>query len=210
MSPVDKSHRESLQSYASILSQNLKTLTSHLSAHSALLSKIVVYPHSSFPGRTQQDLIFNLVRKKVEPEVEGWEEEGRALASRKGEAREDEELWGFAQDWITGRIVEAAKEGRRLNYTREEVEAGVEGVRTGLRRPPRVMEKEEDEESSEEEEEAEMDVDEGEEEVGAQVGKGDGVARNADAIARFMVTGAKDGGQPQPQGPPGMAFAMRR
>jgi len=147
----------SLQTSAAILGNNIKTLTDHLSTHSDLLSRTVVYPQTNYPGRTQENLLGQLLRKKLEPQVESWVEEGRAIAERveaakvSGESPDAslEELWKWARDWIGMRVAKYALEEGQDNYTVEERERGIENVNTGLRR------RFDEEESSEEEEEDE-------------------------------------------------------
>lgn len=140
--------RPSLHSLSTILSQNLLSLSSHLSKHHDLLSSLVVYPLPNFPAQEQETLLGQLLRKKLEPKVEEWVEQGRRTAleatatpsaaeggaARLGLRDEDlTELW----DWA-GRA--ANDEARRRDwgeeelFTLEEREAGLENVVTGLRR----------------------------------------------------------------------------
>ncbi len=63
--------------HAGILTQTTSSITSHLSTHSDLLSALVAYPSPQFPGRQHEGLAGVLLRKKMEPGVESWVEEGR-------------------------------------------------------------------------------------------------------------------------------------
>jgi mediator of RNA polymerase II transcription subunit 8 len=200
-------HRDSLQLSASILAQNLKSITEHLKSHSELFEKMVTYPSTNFPGRTQEGLLVQLLRKKLEPGVERWVEEGRAMAlstsqagNGQGEQEDDlEEKWKEARDFIGERIARAAVTHRRDEYTTEEREMGIENVNTGLRRPMKLgvdEDGESDEGESEDEEMEDVEVvrdvagglklEIGTEQKGTNNG---GKVRSLDEIVRFMTTG---------------------
>ncbi|RFU25580.1 hypothetical protein B7463_g10746, partial [Scytalidium lignicola] len=146
----------SLQTSASILAGNVKTLIDHLSAHSDLFYHTVVYPQTNYPGRTQEGLLGQLLRKKLEPQVESWVDEGRAISvERENSATEDlDELWKWAGDWIGTRVAKYAMEENDDMYTMEEREMGTENVNTGLKRKF-------DEDESDEDEDEDMDGGEG-------------------------------------------------
>ncbi|PKX92958.1 RNA polymerase II mediator complex subunit MED8 [Aspergillus novofumigatus IBT 16806] len=114
----------SLQSQAGIISNNLLSISEHLSDNRDLLSALA-------PTLEQ------LLRTKLDPRVEDWVSRGRragasALEDR-GALSESAlaELW----DWAP---VEANQEARRRNwggnFTLEEREMGIQNVVTGLRR----------------------------------------------------------------------------
>lgn len=141
-----------------------------MKTHSGLFEKMVTYPSTNFPGRTQEGLLGHLLRKKLEPGVERWVEEGRAMALSTSQAgngqgeQEDglEEKWKEAQDFIGERIARAAVTHRSDEYTAEEREMGVENVNTGLRRPMKLGgdegDGESDEDGSEDEEMEDVEV----------------------------------------------------
>ena len=128
--------RSSLHSLSQIISQNLTSVSAHLNTHAPLLSSLVAYPLPSYPGREQEPVLNQLLRKKFEPRVEDWVEEGRTAGEevlkedggRGGE--EITELWEWAG-------VAANEQARRHewggDYTLEETEGGIENVITGLR-----------------------------------------------------------------------------
>jgi mediator of RNA polymerase II transcription subunit 8, fungi type len=127
-------------------------LVEHLSKHSDTLDQTVVYPSTNYPGRTQEGLLGQLLRKKYEPQIETWVDEGRTIQAESTEGKEEniEELWNWASEWIGPRVAKYAIEEAGDSYTIEEREAGIENVKTGLRRKL-----EEDEESSDGEDEDE-------------------------------------------------------
>lgn len=145
-------HRAAIQASASILGQNMNGLVEHLSKNSQALNSTVVYPSTNYPGRTQEGLLGQLLRKKHEPQVETWVEEGRAKQSELKESKEEdiEELWNWAAEWIGPRVAKYVGEDSREHYTLDEQEAGIENVRTGLRR------KLDEDESEDEDEDEEM------------------------------------------------------
>lgn len=113
---------------------------------------MAVYPLPSYPGITQEALLGQLLRKKLEPEVEDWVMQGRRMADEAGMANEETksgmlELWSWA-----GMAANELARGHEWggDFTVEEREAGVENVVTGLRRKF-ADEGDEDEEEDEDE-----------------------------------------------------------
>ena len=104
---------------------------------------MAVYPTPEFPGKTQEDLLGLLLRKKLEPDVEDWVEEGHKTAvealdgGNTGGLREEDmhDLWEWAG---MAANEQARKHTWGGNYTLEEREMGVENVVTGLRRKLKV------------------------------------------------------------------------
>ena len=141
--------RSSLQTSAAILASNVVALTVHLNNHAELLSKTVVYPSTNYPGRTQEGLLGQLLRKKLEPHVETWVEEGRDLQAELNTGQTEEELLSWARDWNGERIKTYAENETAPEYTDAEIEMGIEHVRTGLRNV-------EESDSEDEDEDAEM------------------------------------------------------
>lgn len=122
----------SLQASAMILASNIQALTTHLSKHSELLNRTVAYPSTNYPGRTQEGLLGQLLRKKHEPGVESWVEKGR----EDGEIMDDqaeEELRFWAAEWIAARVAKYALEEAGDEFTVEERESGINSIRTGLK-----------------------------------------------------------------------------
>lgn len=142
--------RSSLHSLSQIISQNLANLSAHLTTHAPLLSSLVAYPLPSYPGREQEPVLNQLLRKKFEPHVEDWVEQGRLAGEEvvkgNGGRGGDEiiELWEWAG---MAANEQARKHEWGGDYTLEEIEGGIENVVTGLR----------DEESDEEEEDEQVD-----------------------------------------------------
>ncbi len=98
----------SLQSQTQILSHSLLTLSS-ITSSSPSLQKIIAYPLPSYPGRTQEGLLNQLLRKKLEPGVEDWVDsglqEGEKVAGDSDDGGKEpngmkvqdwRELWGWA------------------------------------------------------------------------------------------------------------------
>ncbi|PYH93546.1 hypothetical protein BO71DRAFT_450672 [Aspergillus ellipticus CBS 707.79] len=150
----------SLQSQATIISNNLLTISAHLSDNRDLLSNIVAYPDASYPSRVPANNVAleQVLRTKLDPRVEDWVARGRHTGAADyglvGTGLGEEvlsELW----DWAP---VEANQEARRRNwggnFTLEERENGVQNVVTGLRK---VLEDDDDEEEDSEEGEGEAD-----------------------------------------------------
>jgi mediator of RNA polymerase II transcription subunit 8, fungi type len=178
-----------------------------METHSDLFEKMVAYPSTNFPGRTQEGLLGQLLRKKLEPGVERWVEEGRVMAmptSQAGNGQVEpgddlEEKWKEARDFIGERIARAAVTHRRDEYTAEEREMGIGNVNTGLQRPMKLRGDEGDSESDEDESEDEEmeDVQVVRDDAGGlklemeiePKGVNGGKVRSLDEIVRFMTTG---------------------
>lgn len=78
-----RANRQSLQSSAAILKHHTAYLLENLMKHAHLFQRLVVHPSTSYPGRTQEGVIVQLLRKKLEPEIETLVEAARdeALAA---------------------------------------------------------------------------------------------------------------------------------
>jgi len=173
-------------------------LTGDLSKHADLLNRTVVFPSTNYPGRTQENILTQLLRKKLEPQVENWVEEGRKIADNEGGTdKTEDEFLDWAIRWLEKRIVVFGDEEAQEDYTAEEKELGIENVNTGLRRDY------EDEESvkSDEEEKADSGIavtsarrtSLGQVEYNlGQVKEAKGKASSVQEILRFATTGAVD------------------
>lgn len=182
--------RSSLQASISILVTNIETLTTHLSKHASRLNRTVVYPSTNYPGRTQEALLGQLLRKKLEPPVEAWVADGRAIQNEAEQmGGDEEELWDWARAWLGPRLQRYAMRESEDNYTAEERARGIENVNTGLRRKlddnhhDSDEEDEEDDDEDEEMEDVAMDV----KGVGARDAAGK--VRSEDDILRFAMSG---------------------
>jgi mediator of RNA polymerase II transcription subunit 8 len=147
-----------------LISNNLKNVTDQLKEHQELLGSMVVYPLPQFPGRTQEHILQQLLRTKLEPEVDDWVEKGQDITQKRLTEssyhlsnNDLDELWEWAPQ-------EASKAGMKqkwgADYTLAEIQMGVDKVKTGLGRELKIPEDDENEEAMEDEDE-----DEGEEEV---------------------------------------------
>ncbi|KHN96876.1 uncharacterized protein MAM_05432 [Metarhizium album ARSEF 1941] len=129
-------HPSSLQASAQILQRNLQSVLESLNDNAELFTRMVIHPSTNYPGRTQENILTQLLRKKLEPDVEELVAEGREtarLATAEGIAAL-QAIWDELREWTQGRIAAYVREEAGDVYTREEREAGVDNVRTGLRR----------------------------------------------------------------------------
>ncbi|KAJ6783768.1 hypothetical protein PWT90_07673 [Aphanocladium album] len=146
-------HPDSLHASAQILQRNLQTVLDSLSENSELFTRIAIHPSTNYPGRTQENVLTQLLRKKLEPDVEELVAEGREtarLATPQGIA-ELQGIWDELRAWTQSRIAEYVRDEAGDAYTKEERETGTDKVRTGLRRD--IEEDEDDEDEDEEDEE---------------------------------------------------------
>lgn len=172
-----------------------------MAQHEDLLNRTVAYPSTNYPGRTEEALLNTLLRKKVEPPVESWMEEGRVLgqeAEDNGVSEAQEDLWNFALESIGGMMRDVALKIMANDYTKEERAAGIENVRTGLKVPPEDSEAKSEDGEEDDDDEEEGDDSEDEEMEDAD-GKGKKVkqpvvgARSLDDMVVFMTTGRMPG-----------------
>ncbi|CAJ2500482.1 Uu.00g033350.m01.CDS01 [Anthostomella pinea] len=149
---------ESLQASADILQLNLRAILEIVSQNNDLFTRVAVHPSTNFPGRTQENILLQLLRKKAEPDVEDAMEEGRktiaalptvptantdpgmivnangTVPSDQDKERELEDGWTGTREACVHRIMDYALKEEPKPFTAEEQELGVENVRTGLRR----------------------------------------------------------------------------
>ncbi|KAF2453881.1 mediator complex, subunit Med8 [Lineolata rhizophorae] len=72
-----------LQQQSSVVAHHLRALTQTLQAHSTFLSSAHVYPDAStYPGRAQENLLNQLLRKRNDPAVEEWVAQGKELGEK--------------------------------------------------------------------------------------------------------------------------------
>lgn len=150
--------RTSLQASAQILQRNLQTVLDSLTENESLFSRIAIHPSTNYPGRTQEAILTQLLRKKLEPDVEELVAKGREtakLATPEGVA-ELQQIWDELRAWTHSRIATYVRDEAGQVYTKEEIESGVENVRTGLKRNI-----DEDDEDDDEDDEAEAEAENG-------------------------------------------------
>ncbi|KAL8730874.1 MAG: hypothetical protein Q9166_003801 [cf. Caloplaca sp. 2 TL-2023] len=192
----------SLTSRFSILAQNLSSLGAHLSTHASVLNSLSVFPLPNYPAREYENVLLQLLRKKLEPGVEEWVEEGykrgKDVVGREGvmagglrgegemgkergmgaKGEMDEEKWKELWAWCPVRANEEAMGYEWLTgkWTREEREEGMNG------------------EDEDEEDEGEEDGTEGQKEEGMGGLGGEGALGRAvrmEDVLRFMSTGVE-------------------
>ena len=176
------------------MSGQIQTIANLLSEKSELLSKAVVYPATNYPGRTEEFILNALLRKKLDPNVETWVEEGRSVnAAASAESdREEEELWAWAGKSLTAWMGKYIEDGIfQDNYTIEEREKGIENVNTGLKR--KFEDEDDDDESDEDEDEDGEDDDTNLKTNPPKPAKPEVIKdpneKSLEAIARFGTTG---------------------
>ncbi|KAI1282723.1 mediator of RNA polymerase II transcription complex subunit 8-domain-containing protein [Xylaria sp. FL0933] len=141
---------DSLQASADILNRNVRAIIEILAQNNALFSRVAIHPSTNFPGRTQEGILLQLLRKKPEPDVEATMDEGRkTLAnmpwpgnnppSTTTNLNKDKEsalgsIWSTTRDACQVRIAEYVMNEESDSFTAEEHEMGIENVRTGLQR----------------------------------------------------------------------------
>ncbi|CAN8100878.1 unnamed protein product [Discula destructiva] len=75
---------QSLQASAVILKNHTNYLLDHLTKQTALFQRLAVHPSTNYPGRTQEAVQTQLLRKKLDPQIETLVEAARAEAEAAG------------------------------------------------------------------------------------------------------------------------------
>ncbi|CZT23195.1 uncharacterized protein RCC_08905 [Ramularia collo-cygni] len=120
------------QTASSNLAGTLQNTAQVLASNRSLFSSAHAYPNASFPGLTQEALLQQLLRKKMDPKAEDWMD--RELDKQPDNVEDRGELW----QWAGGVVKEMRTDlegGLWEDYfTTEEHKSGVKEVRTGIRR----------------------------------------------------------------------------
>jgi mediator of RNA polymerase II transcription subunit 8, fungi type len=133
----------------------LQSLLDVIQENHALFQRVGVHPSTNYPGRTHEYILLQLLRKKLEPDVEEWFESGREaawMATPKG-IEQLEEVWEQLRVWCDQRVKRYVLEEAGGTYTAEEREIGVENIRTGLMKNLDEDSEEDDDDEDEDEEE---------------------------------------------------------
>lgn len=142
-----------------------------------LLTSAHAYPLPTFPGRAQEDLLGQLLRKKLQPPVEDWVEEGVKHAAPLNNAgvtngvptkvehkpdslnsKQVEDLWNWAGPEGNRIAREIGEDAFNDVFTLAEQEDGIENVVTGLKRKFWESDDEDEDEGQEKAEKMEVDV----------------------------------------------------
>ena len=68
--------RPSIQTSTALISYNLRAILDQIDSKKQFLRSAHVYPSAAFPGRTQENLLAQLLRKRIGPSDEDWIKEG--------------------------------------------------------------------------------------------------------------------------------------
>lgn len=154
----------SLASSAQILSHNLTQFNQIFASHRQFLTAAHAYPLPTFPGQTQEMLLGQLIKKKLEPRAQDWvddytkpEDDGEKKPLKTGDVKE---LWNWAgptsNDIVRELMMNDAFED---DFTFAEREAGIDNVVTGLKRKLGEDSDDEDDDDEEGGDEDKMDED---------------------------------------------------
>lgn len=153
----------SLQQSAQMLAYNQAQVQLLLSQHQQFFASAHSYPLPNFPGHTQEGLLIELMRKKLEPRAESWIDrytESEA-GQKKGPLSDQDvrELWNWAGPTSNSVVRQLIEDGAfDDDYTLAEREDGVENVVTGLKRNLDADEEDEGEDKDEHENDKMEDV----------------------------------------------------
>lgn len=143
---------DSLQASAEILHHNLQSILEVMSNNRDIFSRVAIHPSTNFPGRTQENILLQILRKKPEPDVENAMDEGRKVfTAMGGNAQVEEALdqkWNAASKFLLERVQRYTDEEDGDLFTAEEYDMGIENVRTGLRKS--LVEEDDDDDDEDE------------------------------------------------------------
>ena len=128
-----------LQSSSSALSFTLAQLSETLHAHESFFQSAHVYPLTNYPGHKHGDLLVELLRKKLQPDAEAWIDAHSTKSNGPGSTFDSQPfktLWDDVSAISKSIVRPMLDEGGAFadDFTIAEREAGVEKVKTGLRR----------------------------------------------------------------------------
>src|SRR5579862_9684094 len=118
-------HSENLLSTLSLLLSHLNSLTTTLKnpRFSQDLKSTAVYPNTTFPVRSQETILTSLLRRKLHPEDDEWEAQGRQVGEGLDiHAEQEDEFIEWCQNRFMS-IVEERDYTKGLK-TKEEKEIG--------------------------------------------------------------------------------------
>ncbi|KAI1772070.1 hypothetical protein F4818DRAFT_186529 [Hypoxylon cercidicola] len=177
----DVAARQNIQSHAVIIQKHLSLIAEATSQHNELFSRIAVHPSTNFPGRTQEGILLQLLRKKPEPDVATSMEDGQKMVTSlsqsndpnkgtgvglgadtgdggaEGLQKDLEDIWFKTRDSFYTRVLQYGRKEAKLPFTEEEYTNGLANVRTGLKKGL-DWEEEADDDEEEDEEEGDDDV----------------------------------------------------
>ncbi|KAM0298915.1 hypothetical protein HYE67_009483 [Fusarium culmorum] len=149
---------KSIQASAKILQKNLRSLLESTNENADLFNRMAIHPSTNYPGRVHENVLLQLLRKKLEPDVEELVSQGIETARLATPAGLEslESIWKELRAWLMERVGYFATNENNDPYTAEERANGTENVRTGLRRDIEDDDDEDDEEEEEEDEQQEQ------------------------------------------------------
>ncbi|WKT38579.1 hypothetical protein QSH57_000397 [Fusarium oxysporum f. sp. vasinfectum] len=118
---------KSIQASAKILQKNLKSLLESTNENADLFNRMAIRPSTNYPGRTQENVLLQLLRKKLEPDVEEFVSQGletARLATPEG-LESLEQIWRELRSWLSDRVIHFISTENSDPYTAEERANGV-------------------------------------------------------------------------------------
>ncbi|KAK2682479.1 hypothetical protein RAB80_000425 [Fusarium oxysporum f. sp. vasinfectum] len=118
---------KSIQASAKILQKNLKSLLESTNENADLFNRMAIRPSTNYPGRTQENVLLQLLRKKLEPDVEEFVSRGletARLATPEG-LESLEQIWRELRSWLSDRVIHFISTENSDPYTAEERANGV-------------------------------------------------------------------------------------
>ena len=166
---------QSIHNATALLTSKTQQIAQLLSSHRDFFARARAYPLPDFPDLAHENVVGQLLRKKLQPGVEDWMDEGRreradmiarivkkpssgddAAREGGGEADPERKIQGLDELWQEAPRMAAEAFGKMpwgSDYTVADREAGVENVETGLRRKLRVKGDNEEVDEDDEDEE---------------------------------------------------------
>ncbi|CAG7558504.1 unnamed protein product [Fusarium equiseti] len=136
----------------------LRSLLESTTENADLFNRMAIHPSTNYPGRVQENVLLQLLRKKLEPDVEELVSQGLETARLATPAGLEslENIWKELRSWLTDRVGHFAANENNDPYTAEERANGTENVRTGLRKGIEDGDDDDEEEEEEDEDEEEQ------------------------------------------------------
>ncbi|PCD44969.1 hypothetical protein AU210_000418 [Fusarium oxysporum f. sp. radicis-cucumerinum] len=132
---------KSIQASAKILQKNLKSLLESTNENADLFNRMAIRPSTNYPGRTQENVLLQLLRKKLEPDVEEFVSQGletARLATPEG-LESLEQIWRELRSWLSDRVIHFISTENSDPYTAEEQKPEIPEVKVRGAEPETLL-----------------------------------------------------------------------
>lgn len=139
-----------IQSFADQFERHLQAISDLFETNRTFFESTVAYPIPAFVDRSHENIVTEVVRKKLEPSVEDWVDRGMDTGTKIDERQDLDHLWSLVHSKSVASVTQIPWAS---DFTVDEArsEGGIDAVHTGLRRKLNKGGEEADDESDDDE-----------------------------------------------------------